>query len=129
MALSNISREVCQDLLEKLNVNQIVDSNDLVKVKTQHANMAKLSVLYKQLMFVKKEIEEVVEDIRINSIINDVEIKCKKYANQKYFLYKKLEDDNLYFSRLSPRDYNYEPKDMYLGTYLLDMDYTWKKLE
>ena len=87
MALSNISRQVCQDLLEKLNVNQIVDSNDLVKVKTQHANMAKLSVLYKQLMFVKKEIEEVVEDIRINSIINDVEIKCKKYANQKYFLY------------------------------------------
>ena len=64
MALSNISREVCQDLLEKLNVNQIVDSNDLVKVKTQHANMAKLSVLYKQLMFVKKEIEEVVEDIQ-----------------------------------------------------------------
>ena len=96
MALSNVSREVCQDLLEKLNVNQIVDiiSNDLVKVKTQHANMAKLSVLYKQLMFVKKEIEEVVEDIRVNSIINEVEQiafpKCKKYANQKYFLYKKV---------------------------------------
>ena len=65
----------------------MVDFLNLVKVKTQHANMAKLSVLYKQLMFVKKEIEEVVEDIRINSIINEVEIKCKKYANQKYFLY------------------------------------------
>lgn len=128
MALTNVSKEVCSDLLKQLNEHKIVDNNQIMKLKSQSTNMAKLSVLYKQLMFVKKEIDEVLEDVQINSIINNVDMKCKKYANQKYYLYQ--EDlDTLYFSRLGPQDYNYQPKDMYLGCYLLDLDYTWKKIE
>ena len=128
MALTNVSKEVCSDLLKQLNEHKIVDNNQIVKLKSQSTNMAKLSVLYKQLMFVKKEIDEVLEDVQINSIINNVDMKCKKYANQKYYLYQK-DLDTLYFSRLGPQDHNYEPKDMYLGCYLLDLDYTWKKIE
>ena len=128
MALTNVSKNVCSDLLKQLNEHKIVDNNQIVKLKSQSTNMAKLSVLYKQLMFVKKEIDEVLEDVQINSIINNVDMKCKKYANQKYYLYQS-DFNNLYFSRLGPQDYNYQIKDMYLGCYLLDLDYTWKKIE
>ena len=40
-----------------------------------------------------------------------------------------IENDKLFFSRLSEKDYNYKNKDLYLGCYLLDLDYSWKKIE
>ncbi len=129
MALSNVSKDVCEVLLKKLNENEIISNNELSNVKGQHANIAKLSVLYDQLKYVQKQIQEVIEDVNINAIINNVEMKCKKFVNQKYYLYRDLENDKLFFSRLSEKDYNYKNKDLYLGCYLLDLDYSWKKIE
>ena len=128
MALSNLSKEHTTNILAKLSQDKILSNHTISKIKTQSSNMAKLEVLYKQMMNIKKEIDEVLKDIDICHLLDDVSMKCKKFPGQKYYLYKTDKDD-MYFSRLSPSDYSYKHENSYVGCYLFDHDYIWKKME
>lgn len=127
MALSNVSKDHTLSLLEELSAGEIMENRLSTKIKTQHSSIAKLECLYKQLLFVKKEIENVLEEAHISANLNEVSMKCKKYPGQTYYLYKN--NNQCYLSKLSPKDYNYTQKDTYLGAYKLKIDYTWEKLE
>ena len=128
MALTNVSKDHTTNILAKLSEQQIICNHTVSKLKTQSSNIAKLEILYKQMMFIKKEIHDVLNDINMCNILGEIPMKCKKYPGQNYYLYKK-DDESLYLSRLSPQDYNFQHKDSYIGCYLLDNDYIWKKME
>ena len=69
MALSNLSKEHTTNILAKLSQDKILSNHTISKIKTQSSNMAKLEVLYKQMMNIKKEIDEVLKGHRYLSFI------------------------------------------------------------
>lgn len=125
MALSNISRDHASNLLETLNSQEIQLSSNIKNIKGQHATIAKLEMLYRQMEFVKKEIQQVLEESSITTLLNKATIKCKKCPNTIYHLYKKQDNNEYYLSILDPKQLQDLLKDTFIGSFLLKEDYTW----
>ena len=60
MALTNLSKEHINNLLVALNENNILSNQILTNKKGQHATIAKLEILYRQMEFLKSEITRVM---------------------------------------------------------------------
>jgi hypothetical protein len=133
MALTNLSKDHTNNLLVALNENKIVSNQILTNKKGQHATIAKLEILYRQMEFLKSEITRVMAEGEITSLLNKAKIKCLKCPGNTYHLFQKKnkndeiinETDMYYLSKLHPRELGDLTKDNYLGSFLLKDDFTW----
>jgi len=138
MALTNLSKEHTDNLLVSLNENNILSQQILSNKKGQHATIAKLEILYRQMEFLKCEINRVMEEGAITSLLNKAKIKCLKCPGTTYHLFQKCNNNNnnqkisnmesdyeYYLSKLHPRELGDLCKDTYLGSFLLKDDFTW----
>lgn len=136
MALSNLSKDHTNNLLLALNENKILSNHIITEKKGQHATIAKLEILYRQMEFLKYEINRVMEEGTITSLLNKAKIKCMKCPGNTYHLFQKnnindeiIKDTDMYYlSKLHPRELGDLSKDNYLGSFLLKDDFTWLQI-
>ena len=133
MALTNLSKDHTNNLLLALNENIILSTQILTNKKGQHSTIAKLEILYRQMEFLKSEINRVMEEGAITSLLNKAKIKCIKFPGNTYHLFQKIGEDDkhlnlddcYYLSKLHPRELGSLTKDNYMGSFLLKDDFTW----
>ena len=117
MTLSNISKNHLNELIKSENSEIIGNHNYLSILKGNSSSLAKMTILIKQLNFIKEEMNNVLEEANLNKILNSIETRFKKYPGNTYHLYKKHTDDTFYLSLLSPKEFN--THDNYSGSYTL----------
>ena len=125
MAISNISKEHLNQLIQAENKQIIENHNYNVILKGNSSSLAKMEILLKQLNYIKSEINQVLEEANLNNILNNIDTRFKKYPGNTYHLYKK--ESRKYLSLLSPYE-NTNNKDEYLGSFKLKQDYTWEPI-
>lgn len=125
MALSNISSKHANNLLAELNTQELAITNNIKVIKSQHSTVAKLEILYRQMEFLKSEIQRVIDESSMSSLLNNATMKCVKCPNTTYHLYKKNHNQEYYLSKLHPIELKDLLKDEFIGSFLLKDDYTW----
>ncbi len=88
-----------------------------------HANN-KLKLIAKQIKQLQDEARQILDTTRRDQDLHRAECNFKRQPGQYYHLYKKP-DGRLYFSMLSPGDWNDCPPHHFEGTYRLELDMSW----
>jgi len=125
MALSNISKEHVNNLLQAVNINDLDNDKVIQSIQRNSNNYGKLKMLFKQMQFIKNEINELVQDSIVSKELDNVKCSFKKIPGKTYYLYN---DDKggMYFSMLSPDEWN--KHNMFISAYLYDYDLTFNKV-
>lgn len=127
MSITNISSEHLNNLMIDLNLNELSKQKIVDSVQRNSNNYGKLKTLFKQLEFIKKEIEGIVlESIESNELDN-VSCRFKRIPGNTYYLYRK-KDGDLFFSMLEPEIWDWGKNNIFIGNYLFDYDLTWNKV-
>ena len=124
MALSNISKEHVNKLLVDLNSNNLNNQKIIQSVQRNSNNYGKLKTLLRQMAFIKNEINEIVNESIESEELDKVDCKFNKIPGKHYYLYRKIENDKLFFSMLEPEIWEYSKNNEYVGKYLFDYDLT-----
>lgn len=107
---------------------------DLAKEIEQADNMitttshARLRLIADQILALKEQARTILEETHHNQLLHRAACQFRKIPGKTYHLYKKP-DDSLYFSMLSPADWNNQPRDTFMGSYTLQADLSWKPAE
>lgn len=126
MAISNISKEHLNNLLAISNYSDLDRDKVVQSIQRNSNNYGKLKTLFRQLQFIKNEINEVLQESIISSELDKIKCSFKKIPGNHYYLYKNIKNE-LFFSIISPKEWNkYQD---YLGEYLYDFDLTFNKIE
>jgi hypothetical protein len=88
----------------------------------------KLSVIAEQIRHLQGEALKIIEQARNDMELHRVACSFEKRVGHVYHLYER-DEDNLYFSLLSPNDWRGCPPHNFVGSYKLESDMTWTKLE
>ena len=86
---------------------------------------AKLRIIADQVLALKQKARDILEETQLNQSLHRAECQFKKIPGKTYHLYCKP-GQQLYFSMLSPADWNQQPPDEYQGAYILQADMSWK---
>ena len=129
MAITNISKKHLDSLLLELNSKNIDNSKIVQSVQRNSNNYGKLKVLFKQLAFIKDEINTILNDSLESEGLSKINCDAFRIPGNHYYLYTKLLDESLYFSLLAPDEWNYEEKNRFIGKYLFDYDLNFNKVE
>jgi len=117
--------------LEKLlDVQRLPDKREAVReVKAQAVKkLAMLEDMYNDLI---NRATRIVEKAREDLDLHDIPINARKERNCIYYLYREKENqEDRFFSILSPEDYlTADPDSEYLGSYQLNEDSSWSRLD
>lgn len=129
MALSNISKDHVNNLLQLVNMNDLDNNKVIQSIQRNSNNYGKLKILFKQMQFIKNEINEIVQDSIVSTELDNVKCSFKKIPGKTYYLYKEDKEDNkdgMYFSMLSPDEWN--KYTTFISAYLYDYDLTFNKV-
>ncbi|CAD5211092.1 unnamed protein product [Bursaphelenchus okinawaensis] len=120
------------------NVHRIHDANDpallynsLVAAKqtVRISANSKLTALGKQMDFLIKEANKVVEKAKRDEQLHNVPCNLRKIVGNVYYLYEK-DTGSKFFSMLSPADWGEQAaKFLYVGAYRLEADHGFTCLE
>lgn len=125
MALSNISKEHLNNLLEITNLNDLNNEKIIQSIQRNSNNYGKLKTLFRQLQFIKNEINEVLQESIVSNELEKIKCNFKKRPGNNYYLYLNKKNKR-FFSMLSPKEW--DKYDDYLGEYLYDYDLTFNKI-
>ena len=89
MALSNISKEHVNNLLELVNMNELDNNKIIQTIQRNSNNYGKLKTLFKQIQFIKNEINEIIQDSIVSNELDNVKCSFKKIPGKTYYLYNK----------------------------------------
>lgn len=89
---------------------------------------AKLRVISDQIKQLQDQAREVLENAKLDQNLHRVACSFKRIPGKIYYLYAK-ENDNRYFSMLSPDDWHGSPPDVFIGSYRLEADMSWTPAE
>jgi hypothetical protein len=92
----------------------------------------KLQLLVEQINFLHQQARRVMEEADSNLQLHQVQCSFQKRAGHQYYLYlkgKPEEQCSLYFSLLSPQDWEGNPPHSFQGAFLLQEDLSWIKAE
>ena len=108
MALSNIDSKHLNDLI--LNLNKLdLDNDKVIKtIQRNSNNYSKLSVLLRQAAFIKQEIDDIIYESINNDKLENISCRFKKIPENNYYLYRKKNNDELFFSLLNPEEWDYQ---------------------
>ena len=124
MALSNISGQHLEGLLQELSLSELQNHNLVQKIQEDHSSYAQLKLIEKQMNMLKIEAKSIIETSLFNKNLHNVKCGCKKYPGNFYYLY--LEQD-YYFSLISPEQWHFKGK--YMGKYYYDFDHSFNLVD
>jgi len=107
--------------IELVNLAKEISQADAV-VNTRVS--AKLNVIANQIKQLQAEAKKVLEDACSDQQLHRAQCNFQKIPGQIYHLYQKQQDQT-YFSRLSPDDWQGKPPHEFLGSYRLENDMSW----
>ncbi|HKJ89252.1 MAG TPA: DUF2452 domain-containing protein [Gammaproteobacteria bacterium] len=88
----------------------------------------KLKVIADQIKALQAEAEEIMNSAQQDMELHKAKCNFQRQPGKIYHLYAK-EDGTLYFSMLSPEDWNGNPPDTFRGSFRLEPDYSWTPAE
>lgn len=89
---------------------------------------AKLTVIADQIKALQSEARKILEEARDQHGLNHATCSFKRIPGRIYHLYRKASGATQ-FSMLSPDDWCGEPPDTFLGSYRLELDYSWTAVD
>jgi hypothetical protein len=89
---------------------------------------SKLTVISEQINALQKEARKILAEAKENSQLHRVECKFKRQPGGIYHLYQKP-NGTRYFSMLSPQDWKHTPPHSFVGSFRLEADRSWTKME
>jgi len=88
----------------------------------------KLSVIARQIKSLQDEAKQILQQAQRDQKLHRARCNCLRIAGNTYHLYKNQRAE-LYFSLLSPEDWQGQPPHDYQGAYRLENDMSWTALE
>lgn len=85
---------------------------------------AKLRVIADQIHHLQQQAREILEEAQHDQQLHHAECNFKRIPGNTYHLYEK-NNDQLYFSMLSPEDWGDTPPHSFLGSFRLENDMSW----
>lgn len=125
MALSRINKDHVNAIISTTNLEELEKNKLLEAVQSNSNNYAKLKVLFKQMEFIKNEIDSLVNESIETNYLQNVECRFKKIPGKYYYLYKNS-DGKLFFSILSNKEWT--TNNEYVGKYFYDFDLNFQKI-
>jgi hypothetical protein len=89
---------------------------------------AKLRVIADQIQALQAEARKVLAEAREEQALTRARCAFRRIPGHVYHLYRKAEGEP-FFSMLSPEDWRGQPPDEFLGSYRLEVDYSWTPAE
>jgi hypothetical protein len=89
---------------------------------------AELDAIARQIRGLREQAAHVLERARNDARLHRAECRFRRRPGQRCHLYERP-DGSLYFSLLSPADWNHAPPHQHQGSYLLESDMRWTPLE
>ena len=93
----------------------------------------KLQLLVEQINFLHQQARRVMEEASSSLQLHQVQCAFQKRAGHQYYLYLKKGasegESSLYFSLLSPQDWEGNPPHSFQGAFLLQEDLSWMRVE
>lgn len=89
---------------------------------------ARLDVIAEQIRGLQEQAREILSRAEENRQLHRAACNFQRRVGQCYHLYRKGSDE-LYFSMLSPDDWNRKSPHEYQGSYLLQADMSWQRVE
>ena len=88
-----------------------------------HVN-SKLRVIADQIRHLQHEAHKILEQTQKDQVLHRAECQFKRQPGKVYHLYQK-QNGRLYFSLLSPQDWQHNPPHAFIGSYRLENDMSW----
>jgi hypothetical protein len=88
----------------------------------------KLKVIADQIKALQEEAQDVMESAQRDMELHKAKCNFQRQPGSIYHLYEK-DDGSLYFSMLSPEDWNGQPPHTFKGSFRLEPDYSWTPAE
>jgi len=85
---------------------------------------AKLNQIMDQINFLKNQAKEIIMEAETNLQLHQASCAFEKRVGQVYYLYER-DAESLYFSLLSPQDWNNNPPHTFKGAFKLEPDMSW----
>lgn len=85
---------------------------------------AKLNQIMDQINFLKNQAKEIIMEAETNLQLHQASCAFEKRVGQVYYLYER-DAESLYFSLLSPQDWNNNPPHPFKGAFKLEPDMSW----
>ncbi|NEX21657.1 DUF2452 domain-containing protein [Thiorhodococcus mannitoliphagus] len=89
---------------------------------------AKLRVIADQIRHLQEEARKVLSDAREEQVLAHAECAFKRIPGKTYHLYRRA-NGRPFFSMLSPDDWGGRSPHAFLGSYRLEVDYSWTPAE
>jgi hypothetical protein len=89
---------------------------------------AKLRVIADQIKALQTEARKVLTEAREEQALTQARCAFKRIPGKTYHLYRKASGET-YFSMLSPADWRDTPPDPFVGSYRLEVDFSWTPAE
>lgn len=110
---------------ELMDLAKIVAEAD--KSIQSHAT-GKLKVIANQIKSLQDEARRILEQAQRDQTLHRARCHSQRIPGKTYYLYQH-DNDELYFSLLSPEDWGGQPPHAYAGAYRLEMDMSWTALD
>ena len=127
MSLSTIDTEHLNDLILATSKLELDSHKVKQSIQRNSNNYGKLKMLARQLVFIKQEMQEIINDSLVSTELEKVSCKFKKIPGNTYYLYQKIEGD-MFFSMLEPEIWKYSDNNIFLGRYKYDYDLSFQKI-
>lgn len=89
---------------------------------------AKLKVIAEQMKALQQEARTILESSARDQQLHRAQCQFKRQPGKIYHLYRRSED-SLYFSMLSPEEWDGKPPHQFVGSYRLENDMSWTPVE
>lgn len=91
----------------------------------------KLDIILNEIRHLQKMAKDIIEKAENDIALHQIPCNFEKKTGDVIYLYLKNSKNKKehYFSRLSPKDWNFQPLDEYKGAYEIQFDMSYKKLD
>lgn len=89
---------------------------------------SKLNVIADQIRALQDQAHQILEQAQHDQLLHRASCQCKRIIGHQYYLYAK-DNERLYFSMLSPEDWQGEPPHRFIGAYRLEQDMSWTAMD
>lgn len=103
---------------------ELSEADDMLTVQAT----SQLRLLAEQMEQLRAKARKILKETREHQELHRAQCGFRKQPGQSYHLYRKT-CGTLLFSLVGPAEWGLEPPFEYIGTYRLEVDRTWKKID
>ena len=122
MSLSNLNKDNITNLFEMLDLNSQIKEQELIveSVRSNYSTYGKLELISRQIMMLKNEALNILENHKMNLDFANIECNFKKAPGSYYYVYEK--NNYKFLSIIAPNEWNVIPG-KFITKVLFDYDY------